>query len=255
MNMMSNDIRYTQQTEALNEIAGKFGVVTCRPDRSGSRNTVLFYTEEDVEHNHLVDQQPTRYRWKEADDIRRRDGTQIPAECIYRDCFWSFENSDTDDRFNLDYANKGKLDLRCPDWKERLEGHIGVALLRKRQFQYVRMSGGWGALREADEQYNSFNRSIIAYMKKAHGHLYLGNVNYYDEQREQILAGKGSVYEEYTGQEIYDFSYTFAVPTKDASLEEMIRSWNKGTLPLSTKQVDQITHRIDEIGGENFIWF
>ena len=104
MNMMSNDIRYTQQTEALNEIAGKFGVVTCRPDRSGSRNTVLFYTEEDVEHNHLVDQQPTRYRWKEADDIRRRDGTQIPAECIYRDCFWSFENSDTDDRFNLDYA-------------------------------------------------------------------------------------------------------------------------------------------------------
>ena len=110
MNMMSNDIRYTQQTEALNEIAGKFGVVTCRPDRSGSRNTVLFYTEEDVEHNHLVDQQPTRYRWKEADDIRRRDGTQIPAECIYRDCFWSFENSDTDDRFNLDYANKGKLD-------------------------------------------------------------------------------------------------------------------------------------------------
>ena len=255
MNMMSNDIRYTQQTEALNEIAGKFGVVTCRPDRSGSRNTVLFYTEEDVEHNHLVDQQPTRYRWKEADDIRRRDGTQIPAECIYRDCFWSFENSDTDDRFNLDYANKGKLDLRCPDWKERLEGHIGVALLRKRQFQYVRMSGGCDALREADEQYNSFNRSIIAYMKKDHGHLYLGNVNYYDEQREQILAGRGSVYEEYTGQEIYDFSYTFAVPTKDASLEEMIRSCNKGTLPLSTKQVDQITHRIDEIGGENFIWF
>ena len=53
MNMMSNDIRYTQQTEALNEIAGKFGVVTCRPDRSGSRNTVLFYTEEEIGRAHV----------------------------------------------------------------------------------------------------------------------------------------------------------------------------------------------------------
>lgn len=195
MNMMSNDIRYTQQTEALNEIAGKFGVVICRPDCSSSRNTALFYTEEDVEHNRLVDQQPARYSQKEADDLRRRGGAQIPVECIYRDCFWSFENSDADDRFDLDYANKGVLDLRCPKWKEQLEGHIGVALLRKRQFQYVRMSGGWGALREADEQYNSFNRSIITYMKKAYGHLYLGNINYCGEQREQLLAGKGSVYE------------------------------------------------------------
>lgn len=128
MKMIPDDIRYTQQTEALNGIADKLGVVVCRPACSGSRNTVLLYTQEDVEHNYLVDQQPVRYNLKEADDLRRRDGTQIPAECIYRDCFWSFENSDANDRFNLDYANKGKLDLRCPNWKEQLEGHIGVAL-------------------------------------------------------------------------------------------------------------------------------
>ena len=40
-----DDIRYTEQTEALNEIAAKLGVVAYRPDYHGSRgdkNTVRF---------------------------------------------------------------------------------------------------------------------------------------------------------------------------------------------------------------------
>ena len=52
-----DNIRYTEQTEALNEIAAKLGVVAYRPDYYGSRgdkNTVMFYTPEDEEHNRVV---------------------------------------------------------------------------------------------------------------------------------------------------------------------------------------------------------
>ena len=165
-----DDIRYTEQTEALNEIAAKLGVVAYRPDYHGSRgdkNTVMFYTPEDEEHNRMVDRQPVHYSRGEAADLRKRGGSEIPDQCIYRDSFWNFENSDVNGLFDMSCANRGRVDLRGPDWKERLEGSIGLVLSRKRQHQYVHMTGGWWELREADETYNDFNRSIIAYMKKA----------------------------------------------------------------------------------------
>lgn len=254
-----DDIRYTEQTEALNEIAAKLGVVAYRPDYHGSRgdkNTVMFYTPEDEEHNRMVDRQPVHYSRGEAADLRKRGGSEIPDQCIYRDSFWNFENSDVNGLFDMSCANRGKVDLRGPDWKERLEGSIGLALLRKRQHQYVRMTGGWWELREADETYNDFNRSIIAYMKKACGSLYLGNVNFNnDDQRKRICAGEESVYEEYTGQEIYNFHCTFAVPVNDEALEELIRGWNRGAEPHNSGVIDQIMARVDELGGEHFLWY
>ena len=76
-----DDIRYTEQTEALNEIAAKLGVVAYRPDYHGSRgdkNTVMFYTPEDEEHNRVVDRQPTHYSRGEAADLRKRGSSEIP---------------------------------------------------------------------------------------------------------------------------------------------------------------------------------
>lgn len=254
-----DDIRYTEQSEVLNEIAAKLGVVIYRPDYHGSRgdkNTVMFYTAEDEEHNRLVDRQPVHYSRGEAADLRKRCGSEIPAHCIYRDSFWNFENSDANGLFDMSYANRGKVYLSGPYWKERLEGCIGLALLRKRQHEYVRMTGGWWELREADETYNDFNRSIITYMKKACGSLYLGNINFNDDdKRKRICTGEESVYEEYTGQKIYNFHCTFAVPTKDESLEKMIRRWNIGTEPHNAGVVDQIMARVDELGGEHFLWY
>lgn len=92
-------------------------------------------------------------------------------------------------------------------------------------------------------------------MKQIHGQVYLGNVNYYDERREKICAGTESVYEEYTGQQIFDFHCSFAVPEKDALLEAMIRAWNGATGSLQIKSAEQIIERISELGGEHFIWY
>lgn len=254
-----DDIRYTEQAVALNEIAAKLGVVAYRPDFHGSKgdkNTVLFYTQEDEAHSRSVNRQPVHYSWSEATDLKKRGGVEIQEKCIYRDSFWQFENSDVSGLLDMGCANRGKLDLLSFGWKERLEGHIGLALLRKRQHQYLHMTGGWGALREADKQYNDFNRSIIAYMKKAYGRLYLGSVNIYDEsRRKRVCDGEEGIYEEYTGQEIYNFHCDFAVPEKDERLEELIRGWNSGSQAATFRNVDKITSRVDEIGGEHFVWF
>ena len=87
------DVWYTQQQKTLDEIAEKLGVVAYRPSYHGAerdKNTVLFYLKEDEEHNREVDRQPVRYSRSEAKDR----GVNVNSECVYRDHFWSFENSD-----------------------------------------------------------------------------------------------------------------------------------------------------------------
>ena len=75
--------------------------------------------------------------------------------------------------------------------------------------------------------------------------------NYYGEDRERILAKERSVYEKYTGGKIYNFCCAFCVPVQDEQLEEMVRIWNE-TAPAS--MVDKIMHRVEAIGGVNFLW-
>lgn len=254
-----DDIRYMEQTEALDEIAAKLGIVAYRPDYHGSRgdkNTVMFYTLEDEEHNRMVDRQTVHYSRGEAADLRKCGGSEIPDQHIYRDSLWNFENSDANGFFSMSYANHGKIKLWCADWRDQVEGHIRMALARKRQFRHIRETGGWLALREADGTNNDLNKEVIVAMKQIHGRLYLGSVNIYgDDQRKRICAGEESVYEEYTGQEIYNFHCTFAVPVKDEALEELIRGWNRGTEPHNSGVVDQIMARVDELGGEHFLWY
>lgn len=252
-----DDIRYAEQTEALNGIAAKLGVVAYRPGyhgSSGDRNTVLFYLPEDEAHNRMVDRQPVHYGRSEAAALRRNGDPGIPDGYVYRDSLWTFENSDANGKLDMDFANRGTIDLRRADWKERVEGRIRLALLKKRQYGYVRSIGGWHALIESDSTNNGLNREIIAAMKQIHGLLYLGSVNYYSGQSERIRTGEESVYEEYAGQEIYDFHCDFAVPVRDEVLEEMIRAWNRGTGPHPAELVDRIMARINELGGEHFVW-
>ena len=56
-----NETRYVRQQSAIDDIAGKLGVVSYRPSYHGEKgdaNTVLLYTVEDAEHNFQVDRQP-----------------------------------------------------------------------------------------------------------------------------------------------------------------------------------------------------
>lgn len=250
-----NDIRYTEQQTALSWIASKLGVVAYRPDyhgKTGDKNTVLFYLKQDEEHNRKVDKQPVHYSRSEARDM----GMDVNGDCVYRDHFFAFENSNVNGQLDMDFANFGKTDLRGPDWETRLEGRITFALAGKLQIEHIRNTGGWLELREADEVYNDLNREKLKALKKMYGRLFLGNINYYDEKRQAIISGETSVYEELLDQPVYNFGCSFAVPTQDAELEEMIRAWNKdGSLPKKMKTVEAMTDRVEQLGGVNLIWF
>lgn len=83
--------------------------------------------------------------------------------------------------------------------------------LIKEQQDYANRMGGLYELREADETYNDLNRKQIAAFYEQYGSAYLGSINYYDEQRERILAGTESIFKEYTtGQMVYNFGCAFA---------------------------------------------
>lgn len=251
---MENNVRYKEQQAALNQIASELGVVASRPDYHGKtrdKNTVLFYTKEDEAHNRKVDLEPSHYTQSEAHDRMKYQKVKIPEQYIWRDPFWSFENSDSNGVLSYEFANFGRLDLRSMRWSDVLAGDIQLALTRRKRIRYLQAIGGVGSLMEADDIYNDFNRETIQAMVRRDGQAYLGSINYYGEDRERILAKERSVYEKYTGGKIYNFCCAFCVPVQDEQLEEMVRIWNE-TAPAS--MVDKIMHRVEAIGGVNFLW-
>lgn len=124
--------------------------------------------------------------------------------------------------------------------------------VKHEQLSYIAASGGVLEIRESDDKYNDYNREIIKKFQDAHGSAFLGNINFYGEQRERVAEGKESVYEEYTGQPIYNASFSFVVPEKDEKLETAIRAWNGGA---GKADVNKIFARIEELKGISFIWY
>ena len=251
---MENDIRYKEQQAELNQIASELGVVAYRPDyhrKTLDKNTVLFYTKEDDAHNRKVDLEPTHYTRSAANDCMKYQKCKIPEQCIWRDPFWCFENTNVNGELSYGFANFGRLDLRSSRWKEVLKGDIQLGLATRKRICHLQAIGGAGMLMEADETYNEFNREAIRAMALRDGQTYLGNINYYGEVRERILAKEQSIYEKYTGGKIYNFSCAFCVPVADEQLEELIRTWNESA---PAYMVDKIMHRVEVIGGVNFLW-
>lgn len=252
------DHDYQAQQEALNVIASKLGVIAYRPNyhaKANDKNTVLLYAKEDAEHNRQVDAEMTSYTLSQAADLMRTWGQEIKEKFIYKDPFWTFENSDINGMGTYQFANHGKLNLSRSNWKEVLEGDIRIALAKKKQYQHIAQTGGFLAPREADNVYNELNREIIRAMKLRDGQVFIGNINFH-ENRERIVNGEDDIYEEYHGGEIYNFAGDFCIPVKDDELRQLIISWNKnGSLPKSGRDVERITSRIEEARGINLIWF
>lgn len=253
------DWRYDLQQRTLDEIASRLGVVTYRPDyhqKDRDKNTVLFYFKEDSDHNRKVDREPTHYTRSEAHDRKKYSKVEIPDRYIWRDPFWSFENSDVNGMLDYSFANYGKLDLRTNRWKDVLEGHVRLAIAKKLQYLHISRSGGYLALREADTVNNDLNRMEIDAMKQIYGVAYLVDVNYFGGKRERILTGEESIFEEVTDEPVYNFAGSFCVPKKDSELERMILEWNKDDrLPKKGADVDKIQDRVAAIGGINLVWY
>lgn len=256
---LSKGLAYEQQQLALDEIAGELGVVCYRPHYhgvGGDKNTVMVYTLEDAAYSFLMNEKESESFADMAEKLRPPKCDEIIPRDIAPNYFWQFENSDADGVLSYDFANVGKIDLRSDRWCEILKGAIQVALIGKRQREHILRTGGWNALREADEVYNDLNRERIAAFKICYEDMRLGDITFNGEKRLEIIAGRESVYKEYDGERIYNFSCSFCVPKADPKLEAMIRAWNRNEqLPKSGKAITRITKRIEALGGFFVVWF
>ena len=127
-----------------------------------------------------------------------------------------------------------------------------VKQIKSEQYQYISATGGWLGLRESDATNNDMNRRVIGAYRAERGRAFMGNINFYDDARAEIVSGNRSVYEEYIGQPIYNFHCCFVVPVEDEKLATLIREWNKDGAEYQS--INPIFDRIDALGGEHFIW-
>lgn len=128
-------------------------------------------------------------------------------------------------------------------------------LVLQKQKEYVYSQGGLLRIQEGDAAFNDLNREIIDAFKETHGKAYLGEVNFDGDKRKEIIEGKRSIYEEYTGQMVNNFGCVFVVPEKDEKLEMLIRDWNTPSASHTLQTVDVVSTRIKKIGGLLLIWF
>lgn len=248
-NGLTTEMRYGEQQSLINAVAKSLGCVAFRPDYHGldrDGNTVLLYFPEDAEHNLTVDKEPTHYNSR--DEAKLFGCTD--ERYFYRPYFWSFENTDANGMLTLDFANRGRLDLRGSwGWSRHIEGSIKLAYYNKMQIRYVADCGGWLCVKEADDTFNDFNLKRLDAFTMAHERCFIGSIN-------PRKAGDPIYTEYFVGGKINSFACQFAVPNEDKKLAELIEAWrNDDKLPKSVKDAEKITDRVEAIGGELFMWY
>lgn len=123
--------------------------------------------------------------------------------------------------------------------------------LKREQYIHIAEIGGYLNLQESDDYNNDLNRAIIKAFTEENGSGYMGNINFYGQKWDDLIQGKISCYEKYTGQNIYNFACAFIVSKADEELKNMIKEWNDGG---DSSLVDRIYNRIEELNGMVFIW-
>lgn len=243
-----------EQQQFIDEVAASIGCVVIRPDaredHSGP-NTVHLYLPDDVRQGSAEKQGPARRgRKRAASPECGQKGVDLCQKCI-----WSFENTDRLGSVDCRFANSGQMDLRGYNWKTVLEGSIKLAYYERIQSLYALGLGGYAALKESDDTYNDLNRRIIDAFYKANGTAFLGEINLSHEKCQRIADGTGQVFEEYTGQLVYNFGCRFVVPVADKTLEQLILDWNGISQSSHQPSVSEITDAIERLGGRSILWY
>lgn len=116
-------------------------------------------------------------------------------------------------------------------------------------FNYLNINQG---VNEFDKSINDISREMIFAMKQEKGTCFLGKINLYGEESKEEYK-----LVEFTGQQIFNFSYEFCLPCYDTELENMIRERDEAEYDSYEKdfaRVTAITERIYKLGGRNLFW-
>lgn len=242
-----------EQQQFIDEVAASIGCVVIRPDARADYsgpNTVHLYLPDDIRQGSAGEQGPVRRGRKRA--ASPKCGKKETD--LYQESIWSFKNTDQFGRIDCQFANSGQLDLRGHNWKTILEGSIKLAYYERVQSLYALGWGGYAELKEADDTYNDLNRRIIDAFYKVNGTAFLGEINLSHEKRQQIVDGTDRLFEEYTGQLIYNFGCQFVVPVADKTLEQLILGWNGISQSSHQPSVDEIMAAIKRLDGRSIHW-
>lgn len=237
-----HEYQYRAQMKAIKDVCKELNVTPYFPDYHSDNdpNTVLIYFNADAEYNRALE---------------KANAPFTPRSDEYRPYFFCFQNTDINGRYDQNFANNGSIDLRPLDGEKRIHGAIRYWCYTTLQNRYIRDSGGVLALRESDDYNNDLNRARIEAFRDLHGEVYLGQVNYYDDQRKKVASGEIPALQKWDGSKIYNFGCAFAVPHFDEELNEMIRKWNTGGDAASVKLVKQIVDRVEKLHGFNMLWY
>jgi len=116
--------------------------------------------------------------------------------------------------------------------------------------KYLQRNGGWPS--EFDCEINDISRAKIDAALELWGTCYLGKVNLYNDAR-----GKPYHLTPYTGQQVYNFEYSFIVPVRDRDLERLIEERDRAPYTGTTEdfhRIEEIHALIEKLGGVQLIW-
>ena len=112
---------------------------------------------------------------------------------------------------------------------------------------YIREHWDNGGSSEFDNSINAISRAKIAAFHKLHGKIWLVKVNRYDaaEKAKPLLIP-------YSGQKIYNFSFSFAVSVYDQTLISLLQEYEKPLAggyngKIRMAQIENIFNRADEL--------
>lgn len=114
----------------------------------------------------------------------------------------------------------------------------------KRQM-IIELGKGAGGVNDIALHVDSLNHRMMKTIRDHHSKCYVG----------EISLGKPTEFQEYhNNMDFTDYGFTFAVPTQDQSLLEMLNEAQMDTEPGIINQLSAIVDQIDKIGGITMQW-
>lgn len=122
----------------------------------------------------------------------------------------------------------------------------------EKEIGYVQQRGGYWGLTEFDQGINDIQREKIKAFKNVNNQCYLGKINFYNVDRENIDSI--DILIPYEDQTVYNFEYDFYVNCYDEELVTMIKAYNKETKASEIKiRIEDIIKKI-EANGSCLTW-
>lgn len=132
--------------------------------------------------------------------------------------------------------------------------NLSLEQLDRLDLDYFRRHRSNGGTSEFDLSINDISRARIEAFRRERGACFLGNINLQGRERDN----PDYRFTPYTGQLVHNSEFTLALPIEDETLRALIVGHNRTCKTRdshdSWQRIQQITARVQEIGGITLTW-